>query len=372
MTEGGEFVKVNNEFLIEEICKILGSSSEGTDRKKYYDIIMRIYEKWIKNNVPHDIESRLRLLVEQSRHLDWALFLTNKRYRDHYQHQFNVGALGWFLLQSYVSNDKRLDEKIAELYADRWELKDVHTAWWISSLLHDHGYPISYWLNSIPAMRTIGTEFKELKSPLTSIEKALNEVYYAMLSPDFGRLANMKSSREDIQETVKDGLDLIGLPSSIETELKEDIYDHGMLSATNLALMFKNNLNDILKESAKAIALHSNTKIDVKFEDSPIAFLLILCDEIQEWGRKMIISDKFKPELEHIRIGPFLDEEGKRKFNKSLKVKFEYGDAKVLKDTNWNYELFNKSKLENFKRLKFTRMINPQKIEFEVRIPSSI
>jgi hypothetical protein len=345
MTEGGEFVTVNNEFLIEEICKILGSSSEGTDRKKYYDIIMRIYEKWIKNNVPHDIESRLRLLVEQSRHLDWALFLTNKRYRDHYQHQFNVGALGWFLLQSYVSNDKRLDEKIAELYADRY---------------------------SIPAMRTIGTEFKELKSPLTSIEKALNEVYYTILSPDFGRLANMKSSREDIQETVKDGLDLIGLPSSIETELKEDIYDHGMLSATNLALMFKNNLNDILKESAKAIALHSNTKIDVKFEDSPIAFLLILCDEIQEWGRKMIISDKFKPELEHIRIGPFLDEEGKRKFNKSLKVKFEYGDAKVLKDTNWNYELFNKSKLENFKRLKFTRMINPQKIEFEVRIPSSI
>lgn len=373
MAKVGEFVAVDNEFLIKEISKFLGFSSEETNetsRKEYHDLIMKIYEKWIKDNVPPAIESHLRVLVEDSRYLDWVLYLTNKRYRDHYQHQFNVGALGWFLLQIHVSNDMTLEQKIADRYS--WELKDVHTAWWISSLLHDHGYPISYLFSSIPAMRIIGREFEKLKTPLKSIEGSITQVYHYTLCCDFAELIyNKISDKEDFQEKINEGIGLLGF-NEIESKVKKNVNDHGVLSATNLTLLLKDDLNEVLKEAAKAIALHNNTEIEVEFKKYPLAFLLILCDELQEWGRKMIISDSFVSELKQIALGPFLKKRNNKEFPELLKVKFEYEDAKVLKDTNWSYELFKKSKLENFKRLKFPEDINPQKLEFEVRIPSSI
>ena len=263
-----------------------------------------------------------------------------------------------------------LEQKIADRYS--WELKDVHTAWWISSLLHDHGYPISYLFSSIPAMRRIRLEFETLKSSIEQIEDAITDVYHYTLCRDFAKLIYEQLTTEEVlQEKVGHGIDLLGFPE-IKSKDETGIHDHGVLSAANLALVLKDGLNDVLKEAAKAMALHNNTKIEVEIEENPLAFLLILCDELQEWGRKMIISDDFTSELEQIKLGPFLKKGNGMEFSELLKVKFEYEDARILRDTNWSYELFNKSKLENFKRLKFSKGVNPKKLEFEVRIPSSI
>lgn len=60
--------------------------------------------------------------------------------------------------------------------------------------------------------------------------------------------------------------------------------DHGVLSALNLA-------DYLLPSSTRAIAFHNDDSIDIWFAKFPVAFLLVLADELQEWQRPWMRSD---------------------------------------------------------------------------------
>jgi len=75
---------------------------------------------------------------------------------------------------------------------------------------------------------------------------------------------------------------------------KPDYEDHGVVSA----LYISERIREIDPEKPEkyeeyisafhAIAFHNKSKEDIKYEDDPLTVLLVLCDEIQEWGRPSI------------------------------------------------------------------------------------
>jgi hypothetical protein len=98
-------------------------------------------------------------LCKSLTNIDWLLHLSKKRYRDHASHQLFVGALGWFLLHCLLPSPSPKatdggDQTLKQWIAKRLELseEDVEVAWWVSSLLHDHAYPLAHMLQVPPSL----------------------------------------------------------------------------------------------------------------------------------------------------------------------------------------------------------------------------
>ena len=119
-----------------------------------------------------------------------------------------------------------------------------------------------------------------------------------------------------------------------------------------------------LKESLLAIALH-NREHSIKFSEYPIAFLLKLCDELQEWDRKTFYKENIKPglfdETGHIKLGCFSYKVSQDKYELSegengkgrLSVIFEYRDPAKLAKTGWNSSMFENAKKAKLLTCKF-------------------
>jgi hypothetical protein len=151
-----------------------------------------------------------------------------------------------------------------------------------------------------------------------------------------------------------------------------------MLSAANLAALLQCDRAKeypILRVAIRAIGIHNGAacRESVSIEKDPLAFLLILCDELQEWGRRIVVNDEVKCESQLIRLAD-LEEVGNEKYRigECLTVVFEYPDAQTLSETNWDYLLFRKSKEKALKRLQVSHSFPVKRIQFHVRIPHEI
>lgn len=88
--------------------------------------------------------------------------------------------------------------------------------------------------------------------------------------------------------------------------------------------------------------MHHGT-VEIDFSNDPFSFLLIFCDECQEWGRPIKTQkEKWACELEYItiRIG-----EG------SIAVHMDYLSSEILKATGFNESIFRESKKKTLDRL---------------------
>ncbi|MEJ2251760.1 MAG: hypothetical protein P8Y97_19145, partial [Candidatus Lokiarchaeota archaeon] len=102
---------------------------------------------------------------------------------------------------------------------------------------------------------------------------------------------------------------------------------------------------------AKAIALHNfKTKLnEFSFDNQPLAFFLMLIDELQEWGRPIPLQVRdtyFTTQLQKINL---LDEIILHLDEFSWFMKFENQKAKEL--MNFDFELYSTSKEHAFNRL---------------------
>jgi len=315
--------------------------------------------------------------LKASTNIDWLLHLSKKRYRDHSSHQLFVAALGDFLLNcKIVSTDQfTLKKWISNKSQIREE--DVELAWWIASLFHDHAYPLAHMLKLTPSI------FEENRSEL--LDQTWNLLGYGNSSHDIFKnlyeyqfLKDLRNAIENydnsgtqdkkgfIIEIIKNLL----LPSYFEeNEFSDDIevcYDHGILAAANLASFFSHAKSPIIRHIIRAIAIHNGaacpTSVDI--ENDPLAFLLILCDECQEWGRRIIIGDKALTESNCI----FLNDLKNFEIYESFSVVFSYPNAGSLSQTGWSYPLFQKSKDVAFARLNNTNNFL-SRINYQVVIP---
>ncbi len=211
--------------------------------------------------VPERIDLRAHLL--QAARDEPALHVLRSFYRDHFFHAIEVCFLGHFLLDLKLSSGRQLWELVAAHLRFPADRKRVLRLWYLAALLHDVGYGIDV---------------------LKGVQKLLK--FFENASP-----------MKDLVRGLKDSLD--GLSGELGREMFVEFVasdkpgeDHGVVAARHLRGLLKHIGGEDKKvdpwdyePAVRAIALHNCHKKPVSFSRDPLAFVLILCDTIQEWNR---------------------------------------------------------------------------------------
>ncbi len=250
--------------------------------------------------------------------------------RDHYVHSVNVFLLG---LCIYIQNENyraafdqvNLD-KAEYPYSYGTKHEEFFYRWGLASLFHDVGYPVEIIGKQINKFMAFATEvddeakvrshlefdnFEELNSivevlPKREFIKSYYEKYDSCVYVDLLKPIDLLAHKLHISLDV----DLKGVKSALDgfvTQMaKSGFVDHGFYSAI-IVLKWYGFLIQCCRykpeyfyfpvlDSASAILLHNyykNAIMKPPFSkgslspfEHPIAFLLILCDELQEWNRE--------------------------------------------------------------------------------------
>jgi len=285
----------------------------------------------------HDEPNLMLDLIETLKTYEESTGELIEKQRDHYIHAVNVFILG---LAIYSQNE---NYRNAFLHANKdgyyryfyeTENEEFFYRWGIASLFHDIGYPleiigkqmkkfIKEGVNPI-SNKNIETflSFKDFDDFNSIVKKdpdfpnAYREIYnetnFLNLFKPIDILAHKLSlSFEDLELfDIKDNLD-----NFINVMAENGFIDHGFYSAILVLLYYGYLVQKYEKrseffffpivDSASAILLHNyyiNVLMGKNYEfkreklgvtEHPIAYLLILCDELQEWNRKPFgVEDK--------------------------------------------------------------------------------
>lgn len=222
------------------------------------------------------------------------------KHRDHYSHSVYVFALGLAI----YANDIKFNKIISDYYKSKnFNDIDFLYSWGLVALFHDIGYPFQL------AHEQIKSYTEELWG-----EKNINNPYVSYENMDWLLILNDKvkkechfNSVETVDELLAYGINYrLGYPLHILLKLLHNRYanqryymDHGYFSAVLLTHRLTESnvkLTDTILDVLTAIALHNNlNRHDISAElnsstaispyKHPLAYLLILCDELQNWDR---------------------------------------------------------------------------------------
>ena len=282
--------------------------------KALYDVAK---ERGIRNE-------RILYLVKMLPEFEALMYFLNVRkfYRDHCAHQLRVAVLGDFLL------DLRSDAGgIEGIIKDKLDLssEEVRNAWWFAGLLHDTGIPLAKLCTAVnwALLNEILRCYPSLDiraSPMLinlSSSDLQNQDYLSVLTgglPDPWRQMMKRGLgvREPSEKTVRFKA---GYSTRQQYQPKDLQIDHGVVGAVNLLRtlgtpdrLSKNLPEDKpLIEAARAISVHNFKDMlgNVPFEEFPLAFLLVFCDELQEWSRPVPVPVEdtyFTTSLEKIAL----------------------------------------------------------------------
>ena len=318
------------------------------------------------------IESEgLLYLIRALPDLEAFLYSTSvkKYYRDHTEHALRVAVLGDFLLEQDLGQGT-LEGLISELTdLDRKLLKDKF--WWITGLIHDIGYPLGKMTTAVnyslvnqllKCYPTIDLEFIPFEINLAW--KGKQEEYLKILEEGVSKEARVlirkgAGFRADKLTALDTQVFLTQPAGHPEYKFKDHIkLDHGVISALSLLKgigtpeEIRNNDENIgYVIVARAIALH-NFKAQLKdyvFEKQPLAFFLMLIDELQEWGRPIPIQIRdtyFTTELKKVTL---LEDLLLNLDEFSWLMQFKNQQAKEI--MNFKFEIFSNDKKKAFGRL---------------------
>ncbi len=320
-TDGNHFYK---QYIAKEIDEFL---DDEVKREAYdiYSMFLDIYRPSISGE-----KSFIDLLDVLRKYEESAATLIEKQ-RDHYNHSINVFLLG---LSIYAKNKnyrntfktwlKGSDDKINF----PTEQEEFFFRWGIASLFHDIGYPVEI----------INNQFKSFISFISGCDEKGRVLANPYLSYfDFSRINSITEldlnkflmptavidalEKEKIEKNRITDLLALNVGSSLNipiedvrttlndflnTMQKYQFVDHGFYSAIIIVkwfgeLMMKNNkpsnlLFEHILDSAAGIYLHNAYRNvfrkkpfslpSLDAEKHPIGYLLILCDESQEWNRE--------------------------------------------------------------------------------------
>jgi len=338
------FIKEPPEIYNSKTCNNL----ENLFGKKYVEELKEISKLlWYPlSTIISNPESLLRNLVD----FEWLLHteleeeqLEKKRYRDHITHAVKVAYVGGRLLErSPELFGFDLDEKISGLLERSKEIQEflksayidictlnfdvvVQRAWWLASAFHDLGYPIVYFKGVCGKIKTnyphifdrYGYDINDVSRIIPGLKRSL--LYQVV---DRCKIAEAFTSPKC----------------------------HGVWGATELLFRY-NSMGDIdsntflaVHLAALAIFQHDFAQ-EIIFEKEPISFLLLLSDEIQEWGRIFLLVQA--PCIENITES---EEVVIIKEDFRWKIKFHYLSERTGK-TGWKLERACESKGQKLTKL---------------------
>ena len=272
-------------------------------------------------------------LVEELRNYERTAATLIEKQRDHFIHSVNVFVTGLSIFAMNENYRKAFSAAIPEKeYHNAYSTKDEEFfyRWGLAALMHDVGYPVEIAGNQITRfVRFIAdadgktenetrvkaeiryTNFDELNSIMKiadeeTFTKAYLEAYGSSKYADLYKPTDLIANRifltlgADMEEVE------ISLNYFVQTMAETGFIDHGYFSALILLKWYGYLIQEAgykseylywpVLDSATAILLHNyfgNVLQKAPFnlgpmnaEDNPIAYLLILCDELQEWNRE--------------------------------------------------------------------------------------
>lgn len=307
-------VEVFKSLGIKSIDKLEGDISERfekTENDEYsiwfldevYDFIFkkRIFPI-LKYAGFHDIVTNLEnfLSFERISYIT-PFYSENKRYRDHFLHQLRVALFGDFLLTTKIKMGNKYTNLVdivieileksesAKRFNCKFNERIVRNTWWVTALMHDCSYP----LLSIFSPHLFGEE------SLEKLKKMYIEDLYKQFKENHDKA--MESLIEKSEEKLLEMTNQVALmdfylliKDAAKTKKSHNIYSAYNFWVKNREKKFENLCFELIVQS---ILLHhefcenEDNELDVSFKQYPLAFLLILVDEIQEWGRPFIIKN---------------------------------------------------------------------------------
>ena len=341
-------LKVDREFILDilkavdrmppKVCQIL-EESKSADRLppillEEVASFFLFKDNWALGNMQKSFLERLHLMFGKCQYLDWLLYLTRKRYRDHSQHQFYTGVLGWFFLNTQLQDrmlKQYLTNRMLRQYLTEIKKKDtngniIEKGWWIASLLHDHAYPLVHLLSIMPAIG-FRADPDRLKSLLSLYDDLYGIEIIEMIEVlcDEPAQNHAQLLRDELTKYLSCFFDRKELEKLV---MDNNLYNHGVWSAANLVAQiyevqapyfsksktgkycfsegltngYKKGLESI-RQAVRAIAIHDcGCYSCVDIGKDPIAFLLLLCDEIQEWDRLTMRESEVAVEAKFVKL----------------------------------------------------------------------
>ena len=322
--------KLWKEMLVDSICILKMNDS----REKLYDDTKKLTEKSkVKINSPSKKQNPFSKAFSKIRQIssygidnlgkyfdafvdyETVLYGTDNYYRDHVKHLLQVWAIGISILhvniKSFVIEKSTLSDSDFHFQLDPstkgkddyfiFSKSEIWAMWTIIALCHDLGYPIEKTSKINEKARRIINHFgcinfEELNFSFGLFSNFIVDKFLNIISSKVVKL--QQSNEEDSGEFVT------SIQSKYHDKLSKSLeeFKHGIFSSL---LIFKDltyfletdytyplqRLDNedsrqflIRKEILRAIAAHTCPKLyHVKL--NTLSFLLILCDELQEWGR---------------------------------------------------------------------------------------
>ena len=304
-----------------------------------------------------------------------VLYGSDEYYRDHVDHVLNVWAIGLSLLNSQMENFKFSDKALYKDNNFSFEIEEtdlfitkgeIWAIWTIVALTHDLGYPIEKASKVNNKLKKILKHFGQINIQEFNynfelfnsflVEKFLNIVSSKPVNKNGKKYTIIQSKYKDkISKSLEDNrhgvfsalLIFKTLTYFLETDYS---YNQEDLSAEDLRQFY------IRKEILRTISSHTSPKL-YHLDLNTLSFLLILCDELQEWGRPRFQDLKEGniqgSEVPKIFIKKFefnRNSENTEKFEGAISVKLEYKitDFDSKKD---DYEKRIKDKFKMFHHL---------------------
>jgi hypothetical protein len=215
--------------------------------------------------IPARLDLRAHLL--QAARGEPALHALKPFYRDHFFHALEVGFLGHVLLETELYENRYMWQLVAEYLHLPGNKQQVLRLWYVAALLHDIGYAMDV-LNSSRRFLNFFQHSRALRSLDKSFEQAIARL-----------------SKEPELETL-------GIAKDQGMER-----DHGVIGALHLHSLLEHIAQDDptvdpgeYMPAIQAIALHNlrRHRDKVSFAQQPLAFLLAVCDQLQEWQRPQL------------------------------------------------------------------------------------
>jgi len=228
-------------------------------------------------------DKNLSPIFERVAKYESSLFSLLPFYRDHIIHSIRVFMTGLYLL-------KLINEKCLHTYKLFFKSEELTFStflkWLLLSTCHDIAIPIEKFgeINNVLMNfygQFPGFSFEKAKlSPVQSWLVSLPE-FLAAISPDVKVQAKLTKNLNNNEHGVLGAITLLYLSIQGILELPKVPRDY-----------YELYIEQYIVPIARGIALHNTDEI-VNFEADPLTFLLILCDEIQEWGRFLSIGKTF-------------------------------------------------------------------------------
>lgn len=299
------------------------------------------------------------------------LYGSNHSYRDHIVHVFQTWMLGILILfskENQPSKDLFIKLIHAEGFRDKGKahkvipIYEALSMWTIIALCHDLGYPLQKANQILEATNKMMESF--VYNPRTSLDIQFSGVQDSINDHILRFISSKMVEKKEFNEENKERFTGRVQPKYyIKFSKSLEQYSHGIVSSI---ILYKTlvyfletdfNINEDYyydeqkvtqyywrREILRAIAAHTCDEI-YHMHSTTLSFLLIVCDDLQEWGRKSW-NEIYNGQKEESLIDTHL-----KKFNEE-QVHIEE-TLKLPEDTKYVLKAIQKAnwELEKYKRL---------------------